>query len=82
MNESKHHQKATNIIQSSLKRWDKFAAEHLDPAPDKRVGRRLIESGEIKGEFLNGWPWVDMNWWETRHERRRVIEFEDENWLH
>ncbi len=47
-------------------RWDKFAKQHLDPPPSKRVGKRLVESGELEGTVLNGWPWVDMSAFRNR----------------
>lgn len=51
---------------AKLKRWDKFARQHLDPPPDKRVGKRWIEQGEIEGQIIDGWPWVDMDAWRRR----------------
>jgi len=44
-------------------RWDVFARRYLEPAPTKRVGRRLIEAGEIPGTMLDGWPYVDIDRW-------------------
>lgn len=51
---------------SRLKRWDKFARQELDPAPPKRVGIRWIKEGEIEGQVIDGWPWVDMDAWRKR----------------
>ena len=56
-----------------LKRWDKFAAENLSPPPSRRVGARLIESGEIDGELIAGWPWVNMDAWHTRKKRTASV---------
>lgn len=51
---------------SRLKRWDKFARDHLDPPPSRRVGRRWVENGEIEGQIIDGDVWVDMDAWRTR----------------
>jgi len=49
-----------------LKRWDKFSRDHLDPPPSKRVGLRWMREGEIEGQIIDGWPWVDMDAWRLR----------------
>lgn len=51
---------------ADYQRWDKFAKKTFDPAPDIRVGKRLIDSGEIDGIILDGTPWVDMDAWRLR----------------
>lgn len=48
------------------RRWDKFARQELDPPPSRRVGIRWIEDGEIEGQIIDGWPWVDMDAWRRR----------------
>lgn len=51
---------------AKYKRWDKFARQELDPAPDKRVGKRWIEEGHIEGQIIDDVPWVDMDAWRRR----------------
>lgn len=50
------------MTMNKLEEWGEFAPKNLKKSngkcPTRRVGKRLIESGEIPGKIIDGQPWV------------------------
>lgn len=41
-----------------LEEWGEWAKNRFTKPPTRRVGKRLIQCGEIPGEIIDGKPWV------------------------
>lgn len=70
------------MAESHFMEWGEFAPKYLTPAPDRRVGKRWIATGEIPGKILDGKPYVDVGRFLDPANDPDPIEDEDYKFLY